>query len=277
MNDFTLNGAEIDGEPRIWLEDDCFATFNLTGNGSALFATPLGGLSSVVISPVLPPQIRKFFTGDAQVALAGGLPLSLGYSLIGNGQSALSVSGELLRKAMASGNTASVIMQSDFTATVFTPPKADFFIQMQGSADLLIAKPVFGEYIEPLVICETDSRYQPDFSTHHGVGLLRLRLNATAKLNVWMYSPNADCVVSAVMGGEFTSGKKIAVESDTLNGGVFVKGDIGRLRYINIDGEASITMQNKMDSFKRVYAMPRSPNNRTLFVSKQDRTLTITG
>ena len=277
MNDFTLNGAEIDGEPRIWLEDDCFATFNLTGNGSALFATPLGGISTVALSLVWPPQIRKFFAGVAPVVFAGGLPLSLGYSLIGNGQSTLSVSGKLLRKAMAIGSTAAVVMQSDFTATVFTPPKADFFIQMQGSAELMIAKSVFGEYLEPLVICETDIRYQPEFSTHHGAGSLQFRLNANAKLNVWMYSQSADGFISTDMTGDASTGRKINIESDTLDYGIFVKGDIGRLRYINIDGLASIAMHNRMDSFKRVHSMPKSPDSRTLFVSKQDRTLTVTG
>ncbi len=276
MNDFALNGAEIDGEPRIWLEDDCFAVFSLSGAGSSLFATPLGGISSVTLSPVWPPQIRKQFAGDAVVAFTGGLPLSLGYSVVGNAPTALIASGEVLRKAMAASN-ASVVMDSTFTATVFTPPKADFFMQLQGSAELSVSRAVFGEYLEPLVICETDSAYQYDFATHHAEGLMSVRMNAEAKLNVWMYSPSADGVISTRSQGEGTTGKKIALESDSVTSNLFVKGDVIRIYYVQIGGDASITLQNKMESFCRIATMTKSPNSRTLFVSKQDRTLTVTG
>ena len=376
MNDFTLNGAEINGGPQVWL-DDCFATFNFAGNGSSLFATPLGGLSTIDSSAALPlqirkvvagdaassftgngsalffasitgdstivlsatlqpqirklfsgdaavslsgngsslfatplggestidfslalppqirkffmgdaavsasvglpPQIRKMFAGDASVVFAGGLPLSIGYSLIGNGQSTLSASGELLRKAMVNGNTAAVVTQSNFSAVVFRSVKSDLFIQMQGSAEFVIAKSVFGEHLEALVILDTNSRYQPNFSTHHGDGSLQLRLNANAKLNVWMYSPSADGFIRTDISGDTSIGKKINIESDTLDDGIFVKGNISSFRYINLDGEAKITIRKQIDSFMRVQLMPKSPDSRTLFVSKQDRTLIITG
>lgn len=276
MNDFTLNGAEIDGEPQIWLEDDCFATFNMAGDGSALFATPLGGISSMQVSPSWPPQIRKFFAGESAMVFTGGLPLSLGYSLIGDGQSAFTGSGELLRKAMVNGDS-SVVMQSDFTALLFTPPKADFFIQMHGSADIEIAKSVFGEYIEPLVICDTESRYQPNFHTHHGSADSQLRLNANGKMNVWMYSPSSSAIVNAEVDGSINTGGKVELESNAQSDGFFAKGDIGIIRYVQIGSDAAIKLNIHMDVFIRMQYLQKSPNSRTLFVSKQDRTLTVTG
>lgn len=236
MNDFELNGGEINGDKQIY-SDDGSAAFMFTVDGGGQKAILGSGSAQVVHSASLSQQVWKFLQGSISSVFAqNALPAQVRKQLTGRTQFQIDATVSGTRYANAEGLAVS---QFTFTgdASISGPARAKFTIQFNADVDVDVRRVVFGypkqQYIETLA-------FIPEFrnKTHHPEGEAQFIVSTGGILNQQAgISANATSRFYAY--GEARIGEKLQIQGGSCIS-LFAGCISSAIKYVYLSGNVTI-------------------------------------
>lgn len=265
MNDFELNGGEINGDKQIY-SDDGSAAFLFYTDGYGQNAILGAGSVQVIHTATLSQQVKKFLSGSASSVFSQNeLPAQVKKQLTGNTQFQIDANALGTRYANAVG---SAVSQFVFTgdAKISGPARALFQIQLNADVDAAVHRVVFGypkqQYIEARAVI-------PEFrnKTHHVEGRSAFRLSSNGFVGQRLGAESI-AVIQAYSDADLRIGGKLQLSGESLIS-LFVGGSLSTINYIYLSGEATIRLSAQ-------WGLDSKPDHQFGFIkAKPDRIIKV--
>lgn len=265
MNDFELNGSEINGDKQIY-SDDGSAAFLFYTDGYGQKAILGAGSVQVIHSATLSQQVKKFLSGSAtSVFSQNALPAQVKKQLTSSTQFQIDANALGTRYANAVGTAVS---QFAFTgdAKVSGPARALLQIQFNADLDADISRVVFGypkqQYIEA-------RSFIPEFKnkTHHAEAISSIQVNGRGVINQ-QAGLSSNTVKQFNVDGDIRIGNKLLISGDAVVS-LFSGCTISTINYVYLSGDATIKLSAQ-------WGLDSKPDHKFGFIkAKPDRIIKV--
>ncbi len=150
MNDFELNGAEVNGSSSVYAGDGS-ASFYFQSDVKAQTAILASGSAQIIHQSSLLQQVRKPLSASIQLSSQTALLPQVRKGLEANAQAAIQAGGYIKRLAEITASS-QLLFGVDGSAIVFGPPRAWIYLRFNAAAQIDVRKTVHAQantrYIE---------------------------------------------------------------------------------------------------------------------------------
>lgn len=235
MQNFALNGGELNGDPKVWI-DDSSANVVFQAAGEGMRGIVLDGAAPVVLASSLSLALQAKLEGSAAFHVEASGALMNGLSLAGSAPVVVQASGEAVRWAMLQGYTPTVVAL-DGDIAVVPSISATFSVVFGGDLDLKVAT---GQHIVgylPVVLKAGFEAYSVPATRLEGFA--GVQFAGIGQGILLITSPPGSASIQFKANGDGRFGAKILLEG-SAEIGFYARGYLGSWHYVYAEGYASI-------------------------------------
>jgi hypothetical protein len=279
MNDFALDGGELNGQPEVWLITESPAAVSLSLSGGVNKARFVEALASVNLASSFKSAIRVGI-GSADgygITLSAWLPPSVRKGIASASAARVDASAALLRQAMA-GGLSSVSIDLDGDIKVFGDPRCLLQLKLASHADARVSHARHIKCRQAMICLSSES-----FERVTPATMLESRvqhwLHSFGRIRRDSYSSTGKAEIKISGDGEARKGAKVNIEgSASVFVEVYSRGVLGGIRYRYLSAEAAMQILiawNPVGHPVQPDVYIPAQEERLLFVDRDDRVISV--
>lgn len=237
MQNFAVNGGELNGDPQVLIDDASLAVA-LQADGAVMLGLTLAGDAQVSASADLSMAIQAKLEGLAEVVAAAAGQLTYGVSLVGAAQVVAAASGDGVRWAMLEAY-APTVLAVDGDLQVVPAVSATFDLVASGDLDLHAATGRQVEGYAPIVMAAGLDAYVTAVTSLEGLALIEAA--GIGQGNLVIASPAAEAAIALLGDGAARYGAKLCIEGDAVLE-LYSRGCLDVWHHVYAEGEAVIDL-----------------------------------
>lgn len=270
MQNFAIAGGVLNGDPEVWISEPAIASIAVQASGGVMHGLSLKGNAQVAIAAGMTLSLRAKISGGASISMQGVGTLIRGASLQGGAAINVGAFGGFTRWVML-GGLAPIELFAEGDVVVVESVSATFTVQVRASGDIHVAR---GRKLEGLAQIELKpslsawSVRATPLSGHAAIEVASIGYGALR-----IMSPPGIATIELAAHGAARLGAKVPLEGSAVVE-LYARGDLGKFRYVFLEGSATIEVQALAEKIG-VPAFPdhyvEAPNIRTLRLTEETR------